>query len=87
MKRFYVLFPLLLATGCGHVPKGGAEEFRAEIGFPGVFKVKKEIMGAKATEKTLRAESATTEVEILGFGLKTSAKNVVLSNPPAEDKK
>ncbi len=69
----------LLASGCANVPKGGASEVHVSFGVPSVFHVKQDLAGVKATDRTIRAESSSTEVDILLFVWRSSAKDVVLS--------
>lgn len=71
----------LAFAGCAHVPRGGASEVHVGFGIPGVFKVQTDHAGIKATEKTIRAADSATEVQILLFVWKSSAKDLVLSNP------
>ncbi len=76
-----LLLLLLASSGCLHVPPGGASEVAASFGVPSVFGVEKEMEEIKVTEKTIRAGTSTTDVNIFLFYWNSRAKDVVLSNP------
>lgn len=83
--KIIALIVALLVTGCAHLPPGGASEVRASFGVAGVFKVDTEKTGIKITEKRIIAASSSTDLQILLFVWRSSAKDVVLTNP-APDK-
>lgn len=83
----FILPPLLLVllAACVHVPPGAAEEVHVSTSVMGVSKTT-DLTGIKVTNKTVRADDARFSLSFPGFNHTTTAKGVVLSNPPAEKK-
>lgn len=83
-----LLSSVLCTAGCQHIPPGKAEEVHERTSVLGVTSTA-DFTGINATEKTVRAASASFTLSFPGFDHTTTAKNLILTNPPAEhtDKK
>lgn len=81
MKIISLIAAIAALSGCSHVPNGSASSAIVEFGIPSVWNIKKEVSGVKVTNATIKADDTTTQVDILLFRWKSSAKDVILSNP------
>ncbi len=73
---------LIALTGCMHIPPGSATEVHTSTSYLGLVSTSADLTDIKVTEKKAKAGSASFHVSVMGFSHTTTAKDLVLENPP-----